>query len=39
MTGHAPAGGCVLAIACEYRLMLPHYKIGLNEAPVGIGNY
>jgi 3,2-trans-enoyl-CoA isomerase len=34
--GHAPAGGCVLAISCEYRLMLPYYKIGLNEAPVGI---
>lgn len=36
VNGHAPAGGCVLALSCEYRLMLPHYKIGLNEAPVGI---
>ncbi|KAG5675600.1 hypothetical protein PVAND_005492 [Polypedilum vanderplanki] len=36
INGHAPAGGCVLAISCEYRIMLPYYKIGLNEAPVGI---
>lgn len=36
INGHAPAGGCVLAISCEYRVMLPNFTIGLNEAPVGI---
>lgn len=37
ITGHSPAGGCVLAIACDYRIMAAGpYKIGLNEVPVGI---
>lgn len=36
VNGHAPAGGCVLALSCEYRVMLPNFTIGLNEAPVGI---
>jgi len=36
INGHAPAGGCVYALCCEYRVMLPNFVIGLNEAPVGI---
>jgi enoyl-CoA hydratase/carnithine racemase len=38
INGHSPAGGCVLAIASDYRVMADNdkYKIGLNELPVGI---
>jgi Delta3-Delta2-enoyl-CoA isomerase len=36
INGHAPAGGCFLAISCEYRVMLPKYTIGLNETQLGI---
>lgn len=37
MTGHAPAGGTVLAIFCDYRVMAEgDFKVGLNEVPVGI---
>lgn len=37
ITGHSPAGGCVLAITCDYRVMSEgNYRIGLNEIPVGI---
>jgi len=37
VTGHAPAGGCILAITADYRIMAEgKYKIGLNEVPVGI---
>ena len=37
ITGHAPAGGCVLALCCDYRIMARgKYTIGLNELPVGI---
>lgn len=36
INGHAPAGGCVYSISCDYRVMLPNFTIGLNEAPVGI---
>lgn len=36
INGHAPAGGCVFSLSCEYRVMMPNFKIGLNEAPVGI---
>lgn len=37
VTGHAPAGGCILAICADYRVMAEgNYKIGLNEVPVGI---
>lgn len=37
ITGHSPAGGCVLAICCDYRVMMDgDYIIGLNELPVGI---
>jgi Delta3-Delta2-enoyl-CoA isomerase len=37
ITGHSPAGGCILAICCDYRVMAEgKYMIGLNEVPVGI---
>ncbi|NGM72586.1 enoyl-CoA hydratase/isomerase family protein [Sphingobacterium sp. SGL-16] len=37
ITGHSPAGGCVMAICCDYRLMADgEFIIGLNEVPVGI---
>lgn len=37
ITGHSPAGGCVVAIACDYRIMGGgNFKIGLNEIPVGL---
>lgn len=37
ITGHSPAGGTVLAICCDYRVMAEgKYHIGLNEIPVGI---
>jgi len=37
ITGHAPAGGCVLAICCDYRIMAEGaFVIGLNEVPIGL---
>lgn len=37
MAGHAPAGGCVLALACDYRVMARGpFRIGLNETQVGL---
>lgn len=37
ISGHSPAGGCVMALACDYRIMAEgQYIIGLNEVPVGI---
>lgn len=37
ITGHSPAGGCVLALGCDYRVMATgNYRIGLNEIPFGI---
>jgi len=37
ISGHSPAGGCVLAICCDYLLMAEgKFVIGLNEIPVGI---
>lgn len=37
ITGHSPAGGCVMAICCDYRVMADgDFIIGLNELPVGI---
>lgn len=35
INGHAPAGGCVLATCCDYR-MVDGYTIGLNEAQFGL---
>ena len=35
--GHAPAGGCVLALCCDYRVMASGpFAIGLNETQVGL---
>lgn len=37
ITGHAPAGGAVLAILSDYRVMAEgDYRIGLNEVEVGL---
>ena len=37
LAGHSPAGGCVLALCCDYRIMAEGpYRIGLNEAQVGL---
>jgi 3,2-trans-enoyl-CoA isomerase len=37
INGHSPAGGCVIALACDARVMSEgKYVIGLNEIPVGI---
>lgn len=37
ITGHSPAGGAVLALFCDYRVMAEGpYKIGLNEVQVGL---
>lgn len=37
LTGHSPAGGCVYALCCDYRIMAAgDYRIGLNETRVGL---
>ena len=42
LTGHSPAGGCVLALCCDYRVMARSvdpakpFAIGLNETQVGL---
>lgn len=42
IAGHAPAGGCVLALCCDYRVMAnapdaeKPFQIGLNETQVGL---
>lgn len=37
MQGHSPAGGCLFAMSCDYRVMVgPNYTIGLNETKLGI---
>ena len=37
ITGHSPAGGAVLSLFCDYRVMTEGaFKIGLNEVAVGI---
>jgi enoyl-CoA hydratase/carnithine racemase len=37
IAGHAPAGGCVLALCCDYRVMASGpFAIGLNETRVGL---
>ncbi|WP_461452120.1 enoyl-CoA hydratase/isomerase family protein [Mucilaginibacter sp.] len=37
INGHSPAGGCVIALCCDYRVMAEgQFIIGLNEIPVGI---
>lgn len=37
LSGHAPAGGAVLALQCDYRIGVDgNFKIGLNEVQVGL---
>lgn len=37
LAGHSPAGGCVLALCCDYRIMARGpFRIGLNEVQVGL---
>ena len=36
LNGHTIAGGCLLAMACDYRVMKRGAKIGLNEAALGM---
>lgn len=37
VTGHSPAGGAVISIFCDYRVMADgEYQIGLNEVQVGL---
>ncbi|HEY0899973.1 MAG TPA: enoyl-CoA hydratase/isomerase family protein [Sphingobacteriaceae bacterium] len=37
ISGHSPAGGCVLALCSDYRIMAEgKFIIGLNEVPVGL---
>ena len=37
IAGHNPAGGCVLALCCDYRVMARgSFRIGLNETQVGL---
>ncbi|XP_017562446.1 enoyl-CoA delta isomerase 1, mitochondrial [Pygocentrus nattereri] len=38
INGASPAGGCLMALSCDYRILAdnPRYKIGLNEAQLGI---
>lgn len=42
ITGHAPAGGCVLSLCCDYRVMAHSpdparpFAIGMNETQVGL---
>ncbi|NXL29732.1 ECI1 isomerase, partial [Glaucidium brasilianum] len=38
VNGSSPAGGCLIALTCDYRIMVenPKFIIGLNEAQLGI---
>uniref|UniRef100_A0A034WV83 Enoyl-CoA delta isomerase 1, mitochondrial n=1 Tax=Bactrocera dorsalis TaxID=27457 RepID=A0A034WV83_BACDO len=36
INGHTVAGGGMLALSSEYRIMLPNFKIGINETMVGL---
>ncbi|XP_055050128.1 enoyl-CoA delta isomerase 1, mitochondrial [Misgurnus anguillicaudatus] len=38
INGSSPAGGCLMAMCCDYRIMAdnPRYSIGLNETKLGI---
>jgi len=37
ITGHATAGGCILALCCDYRIIAQGHKLmGLNEIKLGV---
>eukprot|EP00934_Nitzschia_sp_Nitz4_P000552 Nitzschia sp. Nitz4//scaffold85_size83877//40699//41643//NITZ4_005229-RA/size83877-augustus-gene-0.160-mRNA-1//-1//CDS//3329559137//552//frame0 len=37
ITGHSPAGGCVMAMSCDYRVMANgNFRMGLNESMLGL---
>ncbi|KAF5895189.1 enoyl-CoA delta isomerase 1, mitochondrial, partial [Clarias magur] len=38
INGSSPAGGCLMSLSCDYRIMAdnPRYNIGLNETRLGI---
>jgi len=36
INGAAPAGGCLISLCCDIRLMAPGFQIGLNETKLGI---
>lgn len=38
VNGHAIAGGCILAMCCDHRIMIanPRARIGLNEVAIGL---
>ncbi|XP_071796627.1 enoyl-CoA delta isomerase 1, mitochondrial-like [Asterias amurensis] len=37
INGHSPAGGCLMALSCDYRVMAQgKFTIGLNEVQLGI---
>ena len=36
INGHAVAGGCILASACDHRVIVPSAKIGIPELRVGV---
>jgi Delta3-Delta2-enoyl-CoA isomerase len=36
INGAAPAGGCILSMACDYRIMVEGFVIGLNETQIGL---
>ena len=38
VNGHAIAGGCILALVCDYRVMVTHERarMGLTEASIGV---
>lgn len=37
ITGHAVAGGCIIALCCDYRYIAPgRVKMGLNEIKLGV---
>lgn len=36
INGHAPAGGCLFSCSTDYRIMYKDFKIGANEAQLGL---
>eukprot|EP01080_Neovahlkampfia_damariscottae_P007694 gene7694-12160_t len=36
INGASPAGGCIIAMACDYRIMMDGFVIGLNETQIGL---